>query len=596
MSNIYKTSVAPAGLTKLIQRLGRDCTPTQFIREFVMNGIEAILRVGGEGKIIVDVNWTMYNQDSVFRMCFIDTGDGMTPDQMLEHLNNLSSSGHSNNVYENYGVGAKIAALTRNHEGIFYESWVDGHGYGIYLHFDEESDAYGIRSFGTEENSPWCIELSDDVKPEDIDKHGTKVTLFGMETGQDTLNTPAGAEGYGGRENWFSNYLNTRFFDIPKGIELRGRVGYYRGIDNRKQCYLRQLRGQRVTLDKYKISSGNLMLSDAKVYWWILKKDRDSHGREFIKGHTGSLNQGELFDIGSGRSNKAPGFGIILGKENVVIYLEPIGSYVQNTTRTGLIKQDGATLPWDKWQDEFRSKMPEEISAYVKNCMNSIINESNDESIRNRLKAVSEFYKISRYKPLKGGSIIADPDSEIIQTVGAGGKGKTSGGGRRGRPGSGPGSIEELLLSVRKEREGVTAEEVKPTKFPQVTWVSFLDNTRQGDDLEDRAAEFLEKDNIIKANMDFQGFTDLIEYFIKLYPDVDEASNVIKSEVKEAFEQQLIETVTGALSLKNRPKWTPDEFQSALSQEALTAAVMPRYHIVNYVKRAISNKLGKATL
>ena len=56
MANLLKTNVAQYGLTKLIQRLGRDCAPTQFVREFTMNCIEAVQRTKQSGRVLVDAN------------------------------------------------------------------------------------------------------------------------------------------------------------------------------------------------------------------------------------------------------------------------------------------------------------------------------------------------------------------------------------------------------------------------------------------------------------------------------------------------------------------------------------------------------------
>ena len=42
---IDKLNVDENGLTQLVELLGRDCTPTQFVREFVKNSDEAIQRV-----------------------------------------------------------------------------------------------------------------------------------------------------------------------------------------------------------------------------------------------------------------------------------------------------------------------------------------------------------------------------------------------------------------------------------------------------------------------------------------------------------------------------------------------------------------------
>lgn len=108
MANLLKTNVAQYGLTKLIQRLGRDTAPTQFVREFTMNGIEAVQRTKSPGSVIVDVNWDIFEKQGLHKICFIDTGDGMTDDEMREHLNNLSSSGTDKNTFEIMAWGQKL--------------------------------------------------------------------------------------------------------------------------------------------------------------------------------------------------------------------------------------------------------------------------------------------------------------------------------------------------------------------------------------------------------------------------------------------------------------------------------------------------------
>ena len=48
----------------------------------------------------------------------------------------------------------------------------------------------------------------------------------------------------------------------------------------------------------------------------------------------------------------------------------------------------------------------------------------------------------------------------------------------------------------------------------------------------------------------------------------------------------------GVQLLKDSPTWTIEEYRLSLSEEALTAAVMPRYHIDVAVKRTLGAKLG----
>lgn len=587
-SHLIETHVDSDGLTQLIQRLGRDCTPTQFVREFVQNSIEAIQRTDSPGQVIIDVNWHWFEETSVHKISFIDNGDGMTPDQMLQHLNNLSSSGQDSNVYENYGVGAKIAALTRNHTGIIYDSWKNGEGYRMFIHFDEEDQKYGVlRVKVADSDFRHYIPVDQSEKPDMINDHGTRVTLLGMDRDEDTMKAPSYTKG--GKENWLSLYVNSRYFRVPDDVKINVRIGYYRDPDNKKHNYTREILGQEATLKRYQESSGITPLSDAKVHWWILEPDRDGHSRELVAGHTGCINQNELFDIAQGRNSRAVHFGIYMGKENIVLYIEPSSNkYVQNTARTGLVERDGSSLPWSRWEDDFRLVMPEELDEYIKRKMGEISTESHEEKIRDRLKEITRFFNISRYRSIASGNVSAEPDSEILSSTGSGeGESSTKGGKRRKRGGL-PGGFEELLMGGLKE-DGIPAESVSPDKFPHLTWITAEDGSREKDTIDDRAAQYLPKDNLILANADFQGFKDVIEHFMKQYFEIDGAEVIVKDVVREVFEQQLIETVTGALSLKNRPKWKPDEYQRAISEESLTAAVMPRYFLLNFVKRQLGN-------
>lgn len=67
---------------------------------------------------------------------------------------------------------------------------------------------------------------------------------------------------------------------------------------------------------------------------------------------------------------------------------------------------------------------------------------------------------------------------------------------------------------------------------------------------------------------------------------------MVEQAIRESFEQALIETVIGVQALQGSPEWTPDDMAKALSDEALTSAVMQRYHVDNAVRRTLGSKLG----
>lgn len=360
---------------------------------------------------------------------------------------------------------------------------------------------------------------------------------------------------------------------------------------------MREILGQEAVLKKFTQQSGKTTLSDANVHWWILEPNRKGHGRQLVASHTACINQEELFDIAEGRSSRAVHFGVFMGKENVVIYVEPeSGKYVQNTARTGLVERDGSPLPWSRWEDEFRDNMPKELDDYVKKKLGEVTTESHAEKIRDRLKSIASFFKISRYRADTNGNFLADSSSEVKSLTGESTKSDTSeSGGLRKKKGALPGGFEDFLMSGLKDG-GVPSEEVSPDKFPQLTWVSVEEGTRDKEEMEDRAAQYLPKDNMILANADFQGFKDVIEHFAEQYSEIDGAVIMVTDVVQEVFEQLLIETVTGAQSLKNRPKWRPEEFERAVSEEALTAAVMSRYFLLIHVKRQLGDRFKSIKL
>ena len=85
-------TVADTGIGFLLDRLGKDCHPLQFLRELTQNAIEAIERTGEEGQIVWDVEWNYFDLTGVYKLCIIDTGDGMTGLEMIKYINQLSSS------------------------------------------------------------------------------------------------------------------------------------------------------------------------------------------------------------------------------------------------------------------------------------------------------------------------------------------------------------------------------------------------------------------------------------------------------------------------------------------------------------------------
>ena len=590
------TSVNPHGLTNLIRNLGRDCTPSQYLREFTKNSIEACQRTGKpDAQIVLDYNPQYLEDFGVFKLSITDNGDGMSVEQMLNLLNNLSASGAKQNEHQNYGVGAKISAMTRNHSGILYESWKNGEGHSVLICYNEQEDVYGIQGFADASGQTvYAKPVKDSHKPSVIKEHGTRVTLMGMHFTQDTMLPPQGVDN--DRANWILNYLNTRFYTLPQNIKIKARVDYFEDKQSTPVTQtedstggaaihsmgsrLVDVLGFRARVEAIAQDKGQMILQeenqDAQVFWWILPEGSQ------IPGQTALINQGEVFDIQNDRTNRSLYFGVIVGRNRVVIYVEPKDA-VQNTARTGLVKPDGAGLQWNAWQDEFRNNMPEGLRAFIEDLLKQSVLATNSKAILNRLAALKDFYDFSGYQPIRPDF---EGDEEFLEKV-------------EPEPVADEHSehTEEDHKDENKEDspEKETTEATDKSKdaklvenlFPYVEWTS-EDKSPQ---LVGKAAEFIELENAIIVNQDFQGFKDLNNYFKARFGDSTEVALLIKLTIAEGIEQILMECVAGILTLKTRDNWSAAQINACLTKEALTTAVMQRYWLVKQVENELLVKI-----
>src|SRR5258708_3618244 len=400
-----------ANMTFMLERLSQDCAPLQFIRELTENAIDSIMAQPSQsGEIRWDVDWTRYDLEPKegFKLAIIDTGIGMTGPEMVNYINQLSSSMHQQSKHGNFGMGAKIAASPRNTRGLVYLSWKDGHGSMIHLWKGPDTSTYGLRRH---QNGEFWLPINDDIKPEPIKGHGTMVVLLGNKAGVNTMDAPP--EGLI-PSRWIVRYLNSRYFSFPANVTVKARENWTLPRDDRHNM-LRKVTGQEAWLKANSSESGLLALKEATAHWWILNDSVDDSGTHFSGGHIAALYDDELYEMAVGRPGVArlQSFGVIFGYSRVVIHVEPLqnqnGGLTANTARTNLLVE-GQPLPWSEWAAEFREKMPEPISKLMDQVAAGAANSENAASIRERLKQIRELFKFSRYRPTPDGKHMIKDD------------------------------------------------------------------------------------------------------------------------------------------------------------------------------------------
>jgi Histidine kinase-, DNA gyrase B-, and HSP90-like ATPase len=591
----------------LLDRLGQDCSPLQFLRELTQNAIEAVQRTGTPGEVMWDVDWISYDLGGPMKACIVDTGDGMTGDEMIRLINQLSSSGSEQSFTGNYGVGAKIAAATKNPAGVIYQSWKNGDGYMVQVEKNPATGEYGLRQWLLKDGtySHW-FPLEDSVRPGEIGAHGTKVILMGAKQQDNTIAPPVDAAS---PSRWISKYLNTRYFQFPTGVTVKAREGWDNPRTDKDRNVLRTITGQKPYLDLHSTASGVEALSGAKVHWWILKDEPAiSNNSGFIEsgGHMAAMYQDELYDRATARAGTAllQRFGILFGYRYVVLYVEPVPekgeSLTTNTARTTLLL-DGEKLPWDDWAYEFREKMPKRLVEFVGEKAAALTEKDHISNIKDRLKHVMDLYKVSRYRPAPAGVYLSDEMSAVrvgrspfprAKSEGGGGTGHEVGAATKGQRDGEVGNIYHLF----EKKGGMPSEKSAADPFPVVRWVSIENGGREADDgMEDKAATFVRNQNTLLVNADFRVFTDMVA---RLCKEKDAGpgpglQDVVTETVHQWFEQALVETVIGIQQLGGSKEWGREEIDKALSPEALTSAVMQRYHVYIACRRELGAKFGK---
>ena len=222
--------VAITGASNFVNRMFEACGPYQWAREFLKNSLEAKAT-----RVEFGLEWQAVEKSGVYRRTIVDNGFGMDHDELLRFFSTLGAGAKKiGGVHENFGVGAKIASLPWNPEGVVIISYKQGQASMIRIGLEPDSGEYELFEYRTDDGrscviDPTQIDWTDEgvdwgaVAPSWAREHGTAIVLLGSEEQPDTIlgNPGAGESAIKG----LSVFLNSRFWDLAgvdiKVVELR---------------------------------------------------------------------------------------------------------------------------------------------------------------------------------------------------------------------------------------------------------------------------------------------------------------------------------------------------------------------------------------
>jgi hypothetical protein len=597
----------------LVEKLGGECGDLQGLRELTVNSLQAIAALGSdaEGRIVWDLDWERFDasRGKIRKLAVLDTGTGMTPGEMKYYINHLAASGREQSRTANFGVGAKVAAGSRNPAGLEYRSWHDGSG--ALVRFMRHRDGrWGLEpQIWPDGRSDYWRPLNEAEQPWLLrgQTHGTQVVLLGESDRHDTTEAPPSVTE--GRQQWVIRYLTSRFLELPAAVQLLVRE---RARNPREPGELQRVYGQRHHLDSRAEAAGTLELSDATVHWWVLDDDHRGRRREagtwISTGHAAALLDGEIYDLlpqTRGGYQRLQDCGIRFAYERVVIYVESqaeAGRLEATTSRSTLLL-DHEPLPWARWGEEFAAVMPDEILELQERAANRE-GASRQDAIRSRITPLARLYHLTPYRPVRNRPAgrprgLVGEDAPAVEELATPAAVDVAAGGHPNGSEDGL-EISQSVESQAASSENATADAedntdrepsgVTKVDLPDVAWISWRDGSRAAGDLEDEAARYHPARHELTINADFRAIKDLISFWQKRYDRVPGARPLIEAHVSEYCEQILVEVVLAARS----SHWDDDRLGELLSPISLTAALLPRQLLHAVLQKRLAQKLGPA--
>ena len=409
------------GASTWVNRMFEACGNYQWAREFLRNALEADAK-----NIEFGIEWQAVASLGVYRRTIIDDGCGMSADELREFFSTLGAGAKKiGGVHDNFGVGAKIASLPWNPNGVVVISYKDGRASMIWIALDSETGDYELEEFSVDGELSCVIDPNEvewdegtdwsSVRPDWIKEHGTVIVLLGSDEYPDTiLGNPDAGEG---DIKGLSVYLNTRFWDLAS-VEVK--VSEVRSEhknqwperrderDDSRRPNNRTIRGAKFYLTDVEGSKGKLAATgvlsaeDGRVpiEWYLWEGERPAiHSYAKKPGYVAIRYNGELFQLTSSKVHFR-WFGVVESKvqQNLTIILEPQHFQVSNgrwgvhpdQSRNRLIFTGGGAkgvdLPMSDWGLEFADEMPEIIREAIRKARGELGGSIEDEGYRKRLQ------------------------------------------------------------------------------------------------------------------------------------------------------------------------------------------------------------------
>ncbi|UQV17573.1 ATP-binding protein [Brevundimonas albigilva] len=399
-------------VTSLIER----CPKKMMIRELFKNAVEAAEQLGGEGRVEFGVTEEFFETP---KLTIWNNGPGMDESELRQMTNLAASIRKVKGLDANFGMGAKVASLPSNRQGLVYRSCKNGRVHETIL--CERDGAFGrLRRQGSDGTDLGDVidvtEQIDQACIRDISEDWTEVTLLGNRDKQNTAVDP-----YDGdpavKKFWLANALYHRFYRLPEVKVILDEGTQAR--DGRRTFETIPARISKGAFSQFEMVS---LPSGVNIHYIYDGPFNETSHNKSISGAIASavstcavVYKGEMYSVAMGRdwTIQAPSFGISFGAKHISVHIELPDDF---KVRPEAYRQYINHLDGDQSQvnaSDFAvlvlENRPDWLVALIRSLAPNTGNS--DEEIRNSLQELLNRYRIKMPSPAVSavGPVDVDP-------------------------------------------------------------------------------------------------------------------------------------------------------------------------------------------
>lgn len=526
----------------LVASMIERCPKSMMIRELLQNALEA---AGSAPEGERRVEFSTVPVEGTPKLAVWNSGTGLTGPELYRMCDIAASIRKETGLDRNFGMGAKVASLPSNQNGMRYRSARRGVVQEVMI--GKYDGVYGrLLRPGPDGQMREVIHVTESAAAEGrpLDQEWTEVVLLGNAPEQNTAKDP-----YNGHPrspaHWLIETIGHRFFRFPAGTEVMIKPGIARLTRPLRVVSLAERLAQ---LEHYEAVKG----PDGIVLHYAYDADLPRKEGVMLHESLGAIvYQNEMYAVASGNiwRREAPSFGIPFAARNVIVLVELPADYpVQPEAYREFLRYRTATQGQVRLMDYAGL-----VSRHIPGWLAKLLADASPDAlyldeVREMMRTMLEQMEVQRRRPRqKPGVPSAQPPVPPVPQAAAATEALP--------PGTAPAPVLEIppaLFLLRDPAELADRE------------------------LTHRAAAYYAETHQLHINLTYPAVPAMVERLMALAPatvESEAATTAAQTISERAMVMRVVRALAYGLAKRDQPKvWREQHLRTLLSPESLTLA------------------------